>query len=405
MISFLSRNIRKVAVYGRKSYQIIYSSGFVHFIHLAWRKFTIKGKILIIDARMLTPDQDSGSYRMYGILTVLQKLRLEVSYGSVDLDYNEKTVRLLHEKGINVITKNNAESILDFIRDHATKFDIIMLERINVASWLIEPVKHSAPGAIIFFDTVDLHFLREQRMAETTGSKEIMENAKNLKKAELKVASMADVTFVVSSYEKKILKDMQSDLHIEILSNIHEIAEGGCPFKERRNLMFIGGFEHVPNVDAMLFFVNDIFPLIQKRIRDVKLYIVGSNPPEEVSALSSKNIIVTGYVENISLYFRKTRVFVAPLRYGAGVKGKINMSMSYGLPVVGTSIAIEGMYLNDGKDILKADTEDEFCQKVIDLYTDEKLWNRLSNNGYTNIDNHFSKKVAKDLMEQVLKRY
>ena len=402
MFSFLLKTIRNLIIYSKKSIQVISTSGFRHYIRLVWFKLTKKRKILVVDARMLTPDQDSGSYRMYGILSVLLQLKLEVTYVAVDLAYNEHSVNLLREKGINVITEKDVGSILDYIRDNGVNFDIVMLERVNVASWLMDHIKDSAPNATIFFDTVDLHFLREQRMGETIGSDQIKENAEKLKHEELRVASKADVTFVVSPHEKTVLRDINSDLCVEVLSNIHDVHKVGNSFAKRKDLMFIGGFEHVPNIDAMTYFVKDIFPLIQKKIGDIKLYIVGSKPPEEILDLASESIIVTGYVENISAYFRNTRVFIAPLRYGAGVKGKVNMSMSYGLPVVGTSMAAEGMFLNDGKDILIADNEEDFCRKVVTLYTEKSLWDRLSRNGLKNIRRYFSKQVAANVLRKVL---
>ncbi len=168
--------------------------------------------------------------------------------------------------------------------------------------------------------------------------------------------------------------------------------------------MFIGGFAHLPNEDGIIWFVQSIFPLIDKNLPGIHLYIVGSHPTEKVKSLASSNVTVTGYVKDVSFYFEKSRAFVSPLRYGAGVKGKIGQSMAYGLPVVTTSIGSEGMGLKNGHDIMIADNEELFASKVVEVYKSKRLWETLSVNGRKVIENHYSPDVIKKALHRLMRK-
>ena len=145
----------------------------------------------------------------------------------------------------------------------------------------------------------------------------------------------------------------------------------------------------------MRFFVADILPLIHRTLPDVVLTIVGSNLPDTVKALASAAVQCVGYVEDPTPYFARSRVFVSPLRYGAGMKGKIGQSMSHGLPVVTTSLGAEGMMLIDGETALIGDSPETFARAVVRLYTDTQLWTRISEASIGHIREHFSDDAAR----------
>jgi glycosyltransferase involved in cell wall biosynthesis len=143
----------------------------------------------------------------------------------------------------------------------------------------------------------------------------------------------------------------------------------------------VGGFQHKPNVDAVLYFIENILPLLRERLAGVCFYIVGSKPPDEIKRLADVDIIVKGFVEDLEPLLDRMRINVAPLRYGAGIKGKIGGAMSVGLPSVATSLAVEGMSLTNNKEILAVDSAEAFSEAVVQLYQDEALWNHISENG------------------------
>jgi O-antigen biosynthesis protein len=276
------------------------------------------------------------------------------------------------------------------------------MSRVEIADRYIDKASQAAPQALLLFDTVDLHYVREQRLAHLESSKTLHRLAEQRRQQEIAVVKKSDVTLVVSPVERDTIKEDAPDVVVEIVSNIHEVNGSLTPFAKRSGILFVGGFFHKPNTDAVIFFVNDILPLVRKSLPEALFYIVGANPTQEVHALESKGVIVTGHVSDISDYFNRCRVSVAPLRYGAGVKGKVNMSLSYGLPVVATSVAVEGMYLTNGMNVLIADEPRSFAQALTRLYGDEVLWERLSCNGLSNVSEHFSVAAAKQALERVL---
>ncbi len=179
-----------------------------------------------------------------------------------------------------------------------------------------------------------------------------------------------DAVLVVSAEEKDVLASQVPEQTIAVISNIHEVSRDIPPYEARRGLVFIGGFEHPPNVDAMLWFCQEIMPRILEQLPDSILHIVGSKTPESILALASKSVIPHGYVEKVESLFQSCLLSVAPLRFGAGVKGKINQSMSHGVPVVSTSIGVEGMHVVHEKSALVADDPLDFAAQVVRLHRD-----------------------------------
>jgi len=186
-----------------------------------------------------------------------------------------------------------------------------------------------------------------------------------------------------------------------VLSNIHEPIAGGKPFAEREGLVFIGGFQHPPNTDAVLWYAQEVLPRVRRRLPGVPTYIVGSHVPATIRALAAPDFVVAGYVPDVAPFFTGCRVSIAPLRYGAGVKGKVNLAMSYGLPVVATSPAVEGMHLVPGEDVMVADDPELFAAAIERVYGDEALWQRLSAGGVGNIRRHFSRAVARQALDEL----
>jgi glycosyltransferase involved in cell wall biosynthesis len=176
----------------------------------------------------------------------------------------------------------------------------------------------------------------------------------------------------------------------------------GPGFGERRDILFIGGYQHNPNVEAVLYFTREILPALRSRIPDLRFLILGSRPPAEIRELACDHIQVLGFQKDIAPYFNACRLMVAPLRFGAGIKGKLGTSFSYGLPVVATSIAAEGMYLQDGRDVLIGDDARSFADAVVRAYTDPELWARLSVGGREVVRERYSPEVIRRGLAEVI---
>jgi glycosyltransferase involved in cell wall biosynthesis len=184
------------------------------------------------------------------------------------------------------------------------------------------------------------------------------------------------------------------------VSNIHEPLAQVAPFGGREGLLFVGGFRHPPNVDAAIWLAREVMPILRELLPGVPAYVVGSNMPRTVAAL--EGIEAVGFVDDLEPWLARCRVSISPLRYGAGVKGKVNQAMSRGLPVVATAVSVEGMHLITGDEVLVADEPRAFAEAVARAYRDEALWTRLSRAGLANVERHFSARVARRELEALL---
>jgi glycosyltransferase involved in cell wall biosynthesis len=194
----------------------------------------------------------------------------------------------------------------------------------------------------------------------------------------------------VSAAERDVLAAESPGTPVWVVSNVHHIPGSRRSFGERRDIFFIGAFAHPPNTDAVVWFGREIFPLIAAEEPSLRCFIIGDSPPAEVRSLASERLHVLGHVGDLGPYLDGCRVSVAPLRYGAGVKGKITQSLAHGIPVVATSVATEGMFLVDGESVLSAERPDDFARAVLRAYRDEALWEQLSSAGVAVMKAHFS---------------
>jgi len=339
---------------------------------------------------------------MYYLLEILSRLGYHVTFVGDNPSPLEPYCSLVQDLGVEVLYTPYVYSIEKYLKEQGKNFDVVLLSRAHIAWKYIYHIRRFCQSARILFDTVDLQFVREARRYEIEGGKKLLASVRKIKEMELRIARLSDTTLVVSPVEKEILLKENPSLHVEVLSNIHHIFPVSKGFSERRDLLFIGGFIHPPNVDAVVWFTDEIFPLVQREIPEVRMYVVGDDPPPSFRAFDSDAVKVTGYVQDVTGFFSDCRVFVAPLRYGAGIKGKINQSMSYGLPVVTTTIGAEGMGLIHGENALIADDPGDFADEVIRLYRDEALWNRISSGSQENVKQFFSYEAAVTAIKGIL---
>ena len=359
-------------------------------------------RILIFDACTPTPDQDSGSLRMINLIKILKQLGYHVIFMPENLSHMEGYTQALQQLGVECLYAPSISNPVDYLKDKGIYLDAVILSRYYVAEQLMPFIREYCPKARIIFDTVDLHYVRERRMAEINQDKKLAKMAEITRKKELAIAKACDVTLVVSPYEVEVLAAEIPATSVKVLTNIHEIYGCRKPFQQRKDIMFIGGYQHTPNVDAVEWFVAEILPLIIKQLPEIKFHIIGSKAPKHIQQMAGENIIFRGFVEDIEPIMDDIRIAVAPLRYGAGVKGKVNMSMSYGQPVVGTKVAVEGMFTVDEQDCLMAETAQQFANQVIRLYQDEQLWTTLSQGGLKNVEKYFSFAAAKQSIRSLL---
>jgi glycosyltransferase involved in cell wall biosynthesis len=381
----------------------------------------MRGRILVVDHRTPAPDQDSGSACAFSYLQILSRAGFDVTFAPFNLTHDGRYTRALNDLGIETLSVPEWTSIAAVIETFAPRSDIVLLYRAPTATQVFDLVRRAAPAAKILFHAVDLHFLRMQREADLSGSQAHADAASAMRAIELDLIMRADASIVVSNYELHLLRELAPAAvvhHISILREAPPRLPGlalhwfcrrlyqrlgawgrrrnrrDARLQRRGDFLFIGGYEHLPNVDAVHWFVREVWPIIQSRGFPHRFLIVGSKVPDDIAALASDKIDVRGYVDELEPLFACCRLSIAPLRYGAGIKGKIVTSFSYGVPVVATSIAAEGADLRHDENILVADAPDAMADQVMRLYADADLWQRLSANGYRAFQDQFSLTVG-----------
>ena len=359
-------------------------------------------RILVIDACMLTPDQDAGSLRMFEMLALMRTMGLKVSFIATNLEYRLSYVANIQSIGVEVLHHPYVSSLARHIEQHGGEYEIVMLSRETVANQYLGLVKRHAPKAKVIFDTVDLHFLRAERLAALASDNALATAARKTRERELDLVNSADVTLVVSTMERDLLQQLAPRAGVKIVSTIHAPMAGPASFAERDGVLFIGGFRHPPNLDAVTWYVEHVLPILRVKHPGLVTTVIGSNAPPSLQRFAGQDFVIAGFVPNVTAHYNAARLSISPLRYGAGVKGKVNLAMQYGVPVVATTISVEGMHLTHDKNVLVADEPEAFADAIIRMYTDEEVWNRLRRGGLDNIQEWFSRSAARQALKLVL---
>lgn len=339
---------------------------------------------------------------MYNLLHIFKSLSWQVTFAVSDLQSSTAQRSFLQAIGVNLLEKDAVDSLEAHLQQHGRRYDLIIMSALSVALKYLSPIRAYAPGARLVFDTTDLQHVREYRRARVTGEGGWLQIAMRSKKWELAAVNAADCTWVVSPAEKAVLERACPGAQVHILSMIQDVYGAARPFSEREGIIFIGSFPHHPNADALRYFIEKIYPLLKEQLNDETIYIIGPEPPDWLQNLATDTLRVTGYVPDVKPYFERCRLSIAPLRYGAGVNGKVILSMSYGVPVVASSVAAEGIPLVKGDDILVADDPVAFSQAVAELSSNEQLWNQLSKNGLDVVNKYYSIESNRTRLAEIL---
>ena len=342
-------------------------------------------RVLYIDADTPTPDQNSGSNDALNMMRIFVDMGYAVTFiPESNFSHRGRYTEKLQDFGIHAVWYPYSSTVQEVLTEIAADLDVVVLCRGDIAEKYIELVRELAPRARIIFNSVDLHFLRMQREAELNNDAKLLRRAKAMQLSELDSVKKVDATIVVSSFEKELLKQEVPQAAVHLVPLIREIPDTlAVPdARGRRDILFVGTYQHPPNCDAAIFFAKQVFPLVRSRIPNARVLLVGSEITPEISALAGEGVEVLGFVEDLDALLRRCRLSVAPLRYGAGIKGKIATALQMGLPTVATTIAVEGTPLVPDMEIMVADKPEQFAAAVIELYTDDEKWRRLSEAGF-----------------------
>jgi GT2 family glycosyltransferase len=363
----------------------------------------ITKRILFMDAVTPTPDCDAGSVVVYQFMKIFLKLGYGVSFIPVDnLLSDGKYTQDLQRIGVECWHYPFISSVDEYLQKHGNKFDLIFMYRAPEAAKHLDAVRMHAPQAKIVFNTVDLHFVRAERQAEVEGSVLRRVQAAALKEKELHVMRSTEATILLNKSEVDLIKELAPSVKTFMLPLTQEVPGSRKAFAERKDMVFIGGFRHLPNVDAVKYFCSEVMPLVRMQLPGVKFVVVGSHVPDELHEYASEDVEIRGFVADLADVFDHCRISVAPLRFGAGMKGKIVTSLTYGVPCVTTTIGSEGMGLTEGENVLLADDPASYAQAIVDVYTAESTWGKLSKAGIDFAKQNFSPEVVEQQIRQMM---
>jgi GT2 family glycosyltransferase len=336
-------------------------------------------RALVIDHKTPEPDNDAGSYAALQEMRLLQKLGFKLTFMPQNLAYMGNYTQDLQRLGVECLYAPYQSSIEETIRRRGPEFDVVYITRYNVAAAFIDEIRAWAPRAKIVFCNADLHFLREIRAAVVGKSSDALSAALATRDVELSVMRRVDVTLSYSETEAAVILSHNLDSSkVARCPWVVEVAEKTPPFSARSGIAFLGGFQHAPNEEAMRLFLDEIMPKLRLARPGLKLHIYGSHIGESIRKLAADDVIVEGYVDDVADVYDRHRIFIAPLRSGAGLKGKVAGALAAGAPTVMTSLAVEGIGVSRGVEAIVVDAVKDWVDAIVSLYDDEPRWTQMS---------------------------
>lgn len=364
----------------------------------------MKKRVIFIDDFIPSPDKDAGSKSTYQYIMLFHKMNFEILFISDKIQLNDdQYIKNLLQKGIRVIHGFSNEKWKEIVYLFLLEENIVFINRINNLKKYGYFIKKSINAKILYYGH-DLRSLRKFRQFKSEGGIRNLIDAIYWNIVERFYHSLPDVVYYPSSVETRLLNRQTKNLNVKKLNLFY--IEKAIPkihksdFIKREGIIFVGGFKHKPNLDGILWFFNKIYPNIKS---DIIVHIVGSNITPEIKKLNNGNIIVHGFLpdSNLDVLYRSVKMAIVPLRYGAGVKGKLLEAMFYGLPVISTSIGAEGL---DGlkKIIPVLDKPEEFASAIDAIYNENKTLSDISKKIIDYVNLNFSKKATMKVIKNDL---
>jgi glycosyltransferase involved in cell wall biosynthesis len=365
-------------------------------------------KILAIAPHICRTDTSAGDLRLARLLEILATF-CEVDflvpqirgYNPSETHYwdqlDAKNIRVLHPS-----LWNRFELVAT-----ATPYDFILAEFWHIAERIlpiVEKLRQSQPNLKLITDSVDMHFLRELAELEIRPEKSPsdLDAVLQRKARELDTYRKSDLVIVVTEEDRLALLENDCQTPTLMVPIIVELSGRICK-PEPNTMVFVGGFKHTPNIDACVWFVRDIFPKITSRIPQARFQIVGSGPTQEILDLGRvEGVEVLGFVKDTREPLSKGAISVAPLRYGAGMKGKVVEALSMGLPIVTTTFGAQGLEAQDGKHMRIADDSDSFAKHVCDLLSNPHLAESMGADGQALVAKRCGPESIKELLQSTL---
>ncbi|MEP0315120.1 MULTISPECIES: glycosyltransferase [Alphaproteobacteria] len=361
----------------------------------------IVGRVAFIDYATPRPDRDAGSYAAVEEMKLVQSLGFKVTFLPDNVAYFGSYTEELQRQGIEVIHAPEYLSVHEFIEKHGSEFDAFYITRYQIAAKFVDLVRKHAPQARVLFLNADLHFLRELRSAIVNKDSGRMNYAATVRDDELAVMRKVDVVLSYNEVEHSVITSHIFDaVKVARAPWVVPIELKVAPLKGREGMSFLGSYSHPPNAEAVEWFASAVMPLLSKGPEDVTFHIYGSAMGDNIKDLESDRIRPHGFVESVAEVYDLHRIFVAPLRSGAGIKGKVLAALAHGIPCILSPVAAEGIGLRNGHDCLIAEEPTEWANAIARLHKDDKLWKTLSKHARDYVVEQFSFERGRELMRE-----
>lgn len=370
-----------------------------------------KRTVMIITNYLPQFDRASGCFRLFNIIKGLVREFNVIVYAEWFHKFyvpdNDPYERALKELGVEVVLPLHGEGQTKAkLRELllGRNFAAIIIEFFHITNLNIDLIRELRPDVPVITDSVDIRYYRMEMMAEVQKDIEIERQAGETKEQELLAYSKADRVWTVTEFDGNIIRKVLPDIIVDIVPNLHPIPDTVKNRSERtpKSVLFVGGFNHPPNIDAVLYFHNEILPIVYREIPELSVTIVGDSPPESIQQLHREAFRVVGFVPETKPYLDTAYLSIAPLRFGAGMKGKVGEALVSGLPVVTTSIGNQGMSLRHLEEAWIGDSPEEFARGIVTLCQDDELYDNLAMNGRNLMKRNYSVEVVQRKISGVL---
>lgn len=337
-------------------------------------------RALLIDQSIPSPDRDAGSVCLLNLMLLLRDLNVQPSLIAAAEPAPVAGTALCERLGIECLHGPHVRSIHSHLRRHGSHYDLVLVFRPELAQVHLEAARRHCPQARLIYYPHDLHYLRWGREAALHNDQSLARRAERSRRQEWANSRQADSTIVLSRQEQEALQRALPQQRIDRLPLMLSRSDNAAlqPRFGGRHLVFVGNFRHGPNADAVLWFAEAVLPLLLPNLPDLTLHVVGQEPPEAIRRLQGPCLQVHGFVDDLEGLLARMQVAVLPLRYGAGMKGKLGTALRQGLPVVSTSIGCEGLPAQESPPLLVADSAEAFAAAVMQLLNDQTTWERFS---------------------------
>lgn len=363
-------------------------------------------KVLIISSVWVEPNSSAAGSRMLQLIRFFQAEKYIVEYASIasisEFSFDLSTLNIT-QHAIQINDSSFDELVLQ-INPTIVLFDRFMVE--EQFGWRISDV---LPNAIKILDTEDLHCLRYARQEgiKKNSSLDLLNYNTDVAKREIASVFRCDLSLIVSDYEMNVLQtvfQVPASILFYLPLWIDNLVKKAPDFESKHDFVFIGNFYHEPNWDSVLVLKNEIWPKLKNLLPKAKLNIYGAYPTQKVQQLHNpkERFFIHGRAESAEEVIRAARVLVAPIRFGAGIKGKLLECMQYGTPSVTSSIGAEAMRDNLPWNGFIADDYTDFIKKTVELYSNEQVWNEAVENGYEILQHKFLFSIYKDVFISTL---